>query len=160
MSHCARGPHTAGPLLMLSMRNWIPALSVKSPIRPPSASMSRTIWPFATPPTAGLQLMRPMAFISIVSMAVFTPSFQAACVASMPAWPPPTTTTSNSFNYFFSSGLAAAAGLSVSTTAGFGGSIFHTTGLPSMRAAISCLRVSFSLSKATYSLYDASGFTR
>ena len=46
--------------------------------RPPRASMSRTICPLATPPTAGLQLMRPMAFMSMVSMAVLTPSFQAA----------------------------------------------------------------------------------
>ena len=33
--------------------------SVRTPIAPPSASISRTIWPLATPPIAGLQLIWP-----------------------------------------------------------------------------------------------------
>ena len=42
------------------MRNWMPVLSVAMPIRPPRASISRTIWPLARPPMAGLQDICPM----------------------------------------------------------------------------------------------------
>ena len=156
MSHWARGPHTAGPLLILSMRNWIPTLSVRSPINPPKASMSRTIWPLATPPTAGLQLMRPMAFTSIVSMAVLTPSFQAAWVASIPACPPPTTTTSKEVIYLAAAGAAGLASVLAGATAGVstlavstaGASTFHSTGFPFKSSAISFFSSSFSRSKA------------
>ena len=57
LSACARGDHTAGPRLRLSSLNWMPVASIARPIRPPSASISRTRWPFAVPPTAGLQGM-------------------------------------------------------------------------------------------------------
>ena len=55
LSACARGDQTAGPRLVLSKRNWMPTASITSPITPPSASISRTKWPLAMPPTAGLQ---------------------------------------------------------------------------------------------------------
>jgi hypothetical protein len=54
-SACARGAQTAGPLERFSMRNWIVARSAARPMRPPSASTSRTTVPFAIPPMAGLQ---------------------------------------------------------------------------------------------------------
>ena len=57
LSHCALGLHTAGPFPILSIRNCIVLRSVTMPICPPSASISRTICPFAMPPTAGLQLI-------------------------------------------------------------------------------------------------------
>ena len=57
LSHCARGPRTAGPLLAFSTLNWMPDASAARPMIPPSASISRTIWPFASPPIAGLQLI-------------------------------------------------------------------------------------------------------
>ena len=38
----------------------MPVLSVAMPIRPPRASISRTIWPFARPPIAGLQHIAPI----------------------------------------------------------------------------------------------------
>ena len=43
------GPRTAGPLRRLSTRNWMPPWSATRPIRPSSASISRTRWPFAEP---------------------------------------------------------------------------------------------------------------
>ena len=52
------GPRTAGPLLRLSSRNWIPAASAARPITPSSASISRTRWPLPRPPIAGLQRHR------------------------------------------------------------------------------------------------------
>ena len=60
LSACARGPQTAGPLQRLSMRNWMPVLSVATPISPPRASISRTICPLASPPIAGLQDICPI----------------------------------------------------------------------------------------------------
>ena len=94
LSHCARGLQTAGPLPLLSMRNCIDVESVIIPISPPSASTSRTICPLAMPPTAGLQLICAILFMSIVIRQVLTPSFAAARAASQPAWPPPMTRTS------------------------------------------------------------------
>ena len=93
-SHCALGLHMAGPLERLSMRNWIAVASVTSPICPPSASISRTICPLAIPPTAGLQLICAILFMSIVTRHVLAPMRAAALAASQPAWPAPTTTTS------------------------------------------------------------------
>src|SRR5512141_1242967 len=69
--------------------------SATSPIAPPRASISRTTCPFARPPTAGLQLMRPMVARSRVNRSVFLPRRAEASAASQPAWPPPTTTTSH-----------------------------------------------------------------
>ena len=42
-SLCERGLHMAGPLLRLSIRNWMQLRSVTIPIWPPRASISRTI---------------------------------------------------------------------------------------------------------------------
>ena len=93
-SHCARGLHTAGPLPWLSMRNCIAVSSVTMPMCPPSASISRTICPLAIPPTAGLQLICAVLFISIVMRQVLAPMVAAATAASHPACPPPITMTS------------------------------------------------------------------
>ncbi len=41
-SACARVARTAGPLLELRMRNWMPASSVAAAMAPPSASTSLT----------------------------------------------------------------------------------------------------------------------
>ena len=93
-SHCALGLHTAGPLLRLSMRNCMAVASVTMPICPPSASTSRTIWPLAMPPTAGLQLIWAILFMSMVTRQVLAPMRAEAAAASHPAWPPPITSTS------------------------------------------------------------------
>ena len=93
-AHCARGLHMAGPLERFNMRNWIAVLSVTNPIYPPKASISRTICPLAIPPTAGLQLICPILFMSIVIRQVFEPRFAAAAAASQPACPAPITITS------------------------------------------------------------------
>ncbi len=42
LSACARGDQTAGPRLRFSSLNWMPVASMARPIRPPSASISRT----------------------------------------------------------------------------------------------------------------------
>ena len=65
---------------------------------PPKASISLTIWPFAIPPTAGLQLICAIRLISIVTNKTEDPKRAAAAAASQPAWPPPTTIISYSFN--------------------------------------------------------------
>ena len=93
-SHCALGLHIAGPLLRLSMRNCMAVWSVTSPICPPKASISRTICPLAMPPTAGLQLICAILFMSMVSRHVLAPNLALAAAASQPACPAPTTTTS------------------------------------------------------------------
>lgn len=81
----------------------IPLASATTPISPPNASTSRTIWPFASPPIAGLQLMTPTVPGSIVTSAT-TPdragsreaaAFATAQAASTPACPPPITMTRN-----------------------------------------------------------------
>src|SRR5687768_7371257 len=63
-------------------------------MRPPSASISRTIWPFACPPMAGLHDIQPIVSIDMVSSSVRRPMRAHAHAASHPAWPPPTTITS------------------------------------------------------------------
>ena len=93
-SHCARGLHMAGPFERFRMRNCMAVLSVTRPMNPPSASISRTICPLAMPPTAGLQLICPILFISIVMRHVLDPRFAAAAAASQPACPAPITITS------------------------------------------------------------------
>ena len=61
------------------------------PIWPPNASISLTICPLATPPTAGLHDMEAILAMSIVSSSVREPSRAAAEAASHPACPPPMT---------------------------------------------------------------------
>ena len=101
LSHWARGLHTAGPLERFSIRNCIAVASVTRPISPPRASISLTICPFAIPPTAGLQLICAILFMSMVTRHVFAPMFAAATAASHPACPPPITKTSYlKFIYF------------------------------------------------------------
>src|SRR5579863_9240138 len=72
----------------------MPTASATSPMMPPRASTSRTRWPLATPPTAGLQLIWAIRSRFMVISAVFRPMRAAAMAASHPAWPAPTTATS------------------------------------------------------------------
>src|SRR5512143_4042764 len=74
----------------------MPVSSARSPISPPRASISRTRWPLARPPMAGLQLIWAIVSRWIVTRQVRRPMALAAAAASQPAWPPPTTTTSTS----------------------------------------------------------------
>ena len=64
----------AGPLLRLSMRNWMPVASIARPIAPPRASISRTICPLPTPPMAGLQLIWAIVSRLLVNSAVLAPN--------------------------------------------------------------------------------------
>src|SRR5437899_3541846 len=73
----------------------MPAASATRPIRPSSASTSRTRWPLPSPPIAGLQDIAPMVANRWVTRAVLAPMRAAALAASQPAWPPPMTMTSN-----------------------------------------------------------------
>ena len=96
-SICALGPRTAGPLEAFSTRNWMPARSAATPMRPSRASISRTSAPFASPPMEGLHDISPMVRSGEgVTSATDAPSRAAAAAASVPAWPPPITTTSKS----------------------------------------------------------------
>src|SRR3954469_15568618 len=61
---------------------------------PPRASISLTRLPFAKPPMAGLQDIRPTASRCIVTRATRTPPRAQTRAASAPAWPPPMTMTS------------------------------------------------------------------
>ena len=54
LSDWQRRPRTAGPREAFRTLNWIAVRSATRPIAPPSASISRTTWPFASPPTAGI----------------------------------------------------------------------------------------------------------
>ena len=90
----ARGPCTAGPLLRLSMRNWMPPASIARPMMPSSASISRTRWPRPSPPMAGLQDMAPIVASLCVPAGCAHPSGRSPPAASQPAWPPPMTMTS------------------------------------------------------------------
>ena len=94
LSHWARGLQTAGPFERFSIRNWMAVASVTNPIWPPKASISRTICPFAIPPTAGLHDICAILFISIVTSNVLAPMLAEAVAASHPACPPPITITS------------------------------------------------------------------
>ncbi len=95
-SACARGPRTAAPLLAFNTRNWIPERSITRPMTPSRASISRTIWPLARPPIAGLQDISPIVSTLWVSKSVLAPTRAAADAASQPACPPPITITSKS----------------------------------------------------------------
>ena len=94
LSHCALGLHIAGPFDMFSNLNCIEVLSVTIPMNPPRASISLTICPLAMPPTAGLQDICAILFMSIVTRHVFAPILAEAVAASHPACPPPITITS------------------------------------------------------------------
>ncbi len=72
----------------------MPPASATRPIRPSSASISRTRWPLPSPPMEGLQDIAPMVAKRWVTSAVRAPMRAAALAASQPAWPPPTTITS------------------------------------------------------------------
>src|SRR5205807_2317145 len=60
-----------------------------------SASISRTRWPFAVPPIAGLHGMCATVLRESVQSPTCAPSCAAAYAASQPAWPAPMTITSN-----------------------------------------------------------------
>ena len=116
-SHCALGLHTAGPLLRFSMRNCMAVASVTFAICPPKASISRTIWPLAIPPTAGLHDICAILFMSIVMSSVRAPILAEAVAASHPACPPPITMTSYfSFISFLAILLAKLQKVSENTT--------------------------------------------
>src|SRR3954464_1777979 len=72
----------------------MPPASPTRPIRPSSASTSRTRWPLPRPPMAGLQDMAPIVEKRCVTRAVAAPIRAEAEAASQPAWPPPITMTS------------------------------------------------------------------
>ena len=94
LSACARGDHTAGPRLRLSILNCRPVASMALPINPPSASISLTRWPLAVPPTAGLHGMSATVSVDSVQSPTEQPRRAAAHAASTPACPAPTTITS------------------------------------------------------------------
>src|SRR5712691_11825394 len=73
----------------------MPVASMARPMSPPSASISRTRWPFAVPPIAGLHGMCATVSVERVQKPTCAPSRAAACAASQPAWPAPITMTSN-----------------------------------------------------------------
>src|SRR5581483_99331 len=75
--------------------------SVFIPIAPPSASISRTMWPFPKPPIAGLQDIWPIVSRFCVSMRVWQPNRAAAKAASIPACPLPITITSYSLGNLY-----------------------------------------------------------
>src|SRR6185437_10372854 len=72
----------------------MPVAAVTTTMTPPRASTSRTRWPLAMPPMAGLQDIWAMSSSLRVKSAVRSPMRAAAMAASTPAWPPPTTTIS------------------------------------------------------------------
>src|SRR5690242_9025303 len=72
----------------------MPVASIARPIKPPSASISRTRWPFADPPTAGLHGMWATVSLESVQRPTCAPRRAAAYAASHPACPAPTTMTS------------------------------------------------------------------
>jgi hypothetical protein len=67
-------PKRPAPFLVLSIRNWRPVMSVRCPITPPNASISRTKCPLAKPPMAGLQDICPIVSKLVVARRVDTPS--------------------------------------------------------------------------------------
>src|ERR1043166_4057824 len=89
----------------------MPPSSATRPIRPSSASISRTRWPLPSPPIAGLHDMAPTVAKRCVTSAVAAPMRAAAAAASQPAWPPPMTITSKRDSVediarFYRSGIA------------------------------------------------------
>ena len=133
----ARVARTAGPLLALSVRNWMPASSVAIAIAPPKASTSLTRWPLPIPPMEGLHDIWPSVSMLCVSSSVRRPIRADASAASVPAWPPPTTITSNrSGKIMILQGFRAAAKAAARSalfyatcpsrsTPNGGGSVFH-----------------------------------
>src|SRR5215471_1076986 len=76
--------------------------SIARPMRPPSASISRTRCPFAVPPIAGLHGMCAIVSVESVQIATSRPMRAAAHAASTPACPAPITITSYEFmTYLF-----------------------------------------------------------
>ena len=73
----------------------MPARSVKIPMTPPRASISRTKWPLPTPPTDGLQGAEAKGTPGKVTRPTVTGKRDAIIAASIPAWPPPITMMSN-----------------------------------------------------------------
>ena len=94
LSAWARSECTAGPLPVLSMRLWMNTSSMARPISPPSASSSRTRWPFAVPPMEGLQGIIASESRFSVTSSVLWPMRAQASAASQPACPAPMTTAS------------------------------------------------------------------
>src|SRR5215213_3903662 len=73
----------------------MPVASIARPIKPPSASISRTRCPFAVPPIAGLHGMWATVSFESVHRPTLQPRRAAAYAASTPACPAPMTMTSN-----------------------------------------------------------------
>ena len=96
-SDCALGLYIAAPFERFSILNCSIVLSVTMPDIPPRASISLIIWPLATPPIAGLQLIFAMVSMFMVIRITLEPIVAAACAASQPACPAPITITSYSF---------------------------------------------------------------
>ena len=71
-------------------------------ISPPSASISRTIFPLASPPIAGLQLILEIVSKFPVTSIVRAPFLDAANAASQPACPAPQMMTSKPEKLFIS----------------------------------------------------------
>jgi hypothetical protein len=94
LSAWARVERTAGPFDRLSRRNWMPVASMTRAISPPSASISLTRCPLATPPMAGLHDICATVSMLPVRTSVRAPRRAAARPASQPAWPAPITITS------------------------------------------------------------------
>src|SRR5688500_13565902 len=84
----------------------MPVASATLAISPPSASISLTRWPLATPPMAGLQDICATISSAPVRTRVRAPRRAAASAASQPAWPAPTTMTSYSSGYWYISGTS------------------------------------------------------
>ena len=84
------GLHMAGPFDLLSILNCTIVWSEIMPERPPNASTSLTICPFAIPPIAGLHDICAIVCIFIVISKTFFFIFAAIAAASHPACPPPT----------------------------------------------------------------------
>ncbi len=74
----------------------MPVASMARPISPPIASISRTRWPFAVPPIAGLHGMSATVSADRVTRPTRHPRRAADQAASQPACPAPTTRTSKS----------------------------------------------------------------
>src|SRR3982750_4606617 len=77
----ARVARTAGPLLELRVRNWMPASSVAMAIAPPRASTSLTRWPLPIPPIDGLQDIWP----NVSRLCVSRSARQRGCGAGVAA---------------------------------------------------------------------------
>ena len=88
------GPAPPGPFAGSARESGCPHLSMTLPMRPSSASTSRTRWPLPMPPIDGLHDISPIVSCRCVTRHVDAPARAAAAAASQPAWPPPMTMTS------------------------------------------------------------------